>query len=151
MIASFKSPIRVMALAGGLVAVVLGTTVVSAPVKAMGTSPATTGGMTKKPEGRPCFHADQVNGFNTIDRETVILTAGVRDRYLVKVMGYCPDLDSSFQIGIRSRGASFVCGAGDADLIVRDPIRGANECRISDVRKLTEDEFKALTEKKPKS
>ena len=44
----------------------------------------------------------RISGWNDLDARTLLLTAGVRDRYLVELMAPCPGLASRTGIGLSS-------------------------------------------------
>jgi len=89
---------------------------------------------------RDCFNARSVNGFSSVDRDTVRLNVGANRVYEVDVRGAgCIDLDWSFEVGIRTRGSNFICvgdGLFDAELLTdRHDV-----CHIKAVRRVVEDE-----------
>jgi len=96
-----------------------------------------------KPQ-RECFHADSVSGFLANDEKRVYVRSG-RKIFELEVLGNCPDLDWATRIGLRTvAGSSFVCTGMDVDLIVpRDGI-GPDRCPVRTVRRLSEEEYKAL-------
>jgi len=94
---------------------------------------------------RQCFFVSQVNGFSAPDDDTVYVNAGVRDVYELDMLGGCPNIDWTHRIAIVARGGgSSVCTGFDADLIVPQTGGGTWRCPVRSVRKLTEDEVKAL-------
>jgi hypothetical protein len=94
-------------------------------------------------DGRQCFRADQVNGFNAIDDDTVDVSVGASRVYRLELFGPCPDVDWSQRIGIRARGGSnWVCRGIDAELIVPSAI-GPSQCQVSSIRRLSEEEMDA--------
>ena len=94
-----------------------------------------------KPE-RACFRAQDVDGFNTVDKETVDVSVGVKDVYRLTLFGPSPDIDWTQRIGIESRGSSWICSGLDATIIVPGPI-GIQRYPVTAVRKLSPDEIKA--------
>lgn len=93
-------------------------------------------------DARQCFRAADVNGFTAVDDRTVDVRAGVKDVYRLELIGYCPDVDWTQAIAIRSRGTSWICQGFDAELFVPSTI-GTQRCRVKAVRKLTDEEIKA--------
>ena len=93
-------------------------------------------------EGRQCFRASEVNGFTAVDDRTVDVHTGVNEVYRLELFGYCPDVDWTQAIAIRSRGSSWICQGFDAELFVPSTI-GTQRCPVKAVRKLTDDEIKA--------
>ena len=97
-------------------------------------------------DGRQCFRADQVNGFNAIDDDTVDVSVGASRVYRLELFGPCPDVDWSQRIGLRAAGGSnWICRGIDAELIVPGPI-GRQQCQVSNIRRLTEEEIRAERE-----
>jgi hypothetical protein len=92
---------------------------------------------------RECFSARSVNGFNPVDEDTVDIRVGANRRYRLELVGYCPDVDWSMGIALRTRGgSSWICQGMDAELIVPSPT-GRQNCLVSSVRRLSEAEVKA--------
>ena len=95
---------------------------------------------------RQCFLPRQVNGFHALDDDTVHVTVGASQVYELELLGFCPDVDWSTRIGIRSTGGgNWVCQGLDAELIVPGP-GGPRTCPVSSVRKLTDEEVRAYRE-----
>jgi hypothetical protein len=92
---------------------------------------------------RQCFLPSQVNGFHSVDVDTVHVNVGARTVFELEVAG-CPDVDWARTIGIRSTaGASWVCQNHDAELLVAGPI-GQLRCPVTAVRQLSPAEVEAL-------
>jgi hypothetical protein len=107
-------------------------------VAASGTAAAVPGR-----DDRQCFLPDQINGFTDAGNRSVVVTTGPRDYYQFETFGYCPDLDFTQAIGIRSTGGSpWICSGLDAELIVPSTI-GTQRCQVGNIRKLTEAEVEA--------
>lgn len=97
---------------------------------------------------RDCFSASSVRGFSAVDDTTVRLQVGVRDTYELTLFGYCPDVDWSHSIGLRtSAGSSWICthDATSVDVIVLDRATqvGPDRCRVRSMRKLDPAELAA--------
>ncbi len=92
---------------------------------------------------RDCFSASSVNGFRPVGREAVDVTVGASRHYRLDLLGYCPDVDWSQRIALRTRGgSSFICQGLDAELLVPGPT-GVQRCPVSAVRRLTDEEYRA--------
>ncbi len=90
-----------------------------------------------------CFNARNVSGFRPVNRETVDLTVGANRHYRLDLLGYCPDVDWSWRIALRTRGgSSWICRGLDADLIVPSPT-GVQRCPVGNIRRLTPEEYRA--------
>lgn len=93
---------------------------------------------------RQCFWSQNVNGFNAIDQETVLVTVGVNDVYRLDLMGRCPDIDWNQRIALVSRGGSSICSGLDATIITRGPGGMNQRCPVRMVTRLTPEEATAL-------
>lgn len=60
------------------------------------------------PEGRDCFHADNVSGFNYIDPHTIKIRVGASRDYLLSTDWNARDLDWQQAIAVRS-DTSWIC------------------------------------------
>ncbi len=97
---------------------------------------------------RACFDPTFVDGFQTPDDHTMIVTQG-REAYKLSLTGVCIGLDTSFVVGIRSRyPMADVCGPFDADIIYRDGDR-RQSCQITAVKHLSPEEAAEYTGRKP--
>ena len=64
-------------------------------------------------------------------------------QYRLTLAGYCPDVDWSLQIALRTRGgSSFICAGLDAEIIVPSTT-GPQRCAVTEVRRLTPEEIAA--------
>lgn len=92
---------------------------------------------------RQCFAVQSVNGFRTLDRDTIQVDVSLRDVYELELFGPCNDVDWANAVGLKTRGGgSFICDATDVDVVAPGPI-GPQTCRVSSIRKLTESEVAA--------
>lgn len=93
---------------------------------------------------RQCFWNDSVSGFNSVDRDTIRVTAGVKDVYELKLTGAgCVDVDWATAIGLRSLSGGRICSGLDAEVLYNSPGLGPQRCLVTDVRKVTEAELAA--------
>lgn len=113
---------------------------------------ATQGATARSPvEGaekprRQCFWANQVNSFAAESDEVVNVRVGVRDVYRLELFATCPEVDWTQRIAIVSRGGSTICSGLDAEIVTPSNI-GPQRCTVRKVRKLTDEEIKALPSK----
>lgn len=110
-------------------------------------APALAAAQTDKPASKPkteraCFRAQDVDGFNAVDKETVDVSVGVRDVYRLTLFSPSPDIDWTQRIAIEARGGSWICSGMDATIIVPGPI-GLQRYPVTAIRKLTPEEIKA--------
>lgn len=90
---------------------------------------------------RECFSARSVHGFNPVGRDAVDVRVGANRRYRLELVGYCPDVDWSWRVALRTRGgSSWICRGMDAELIIPSPT-GPQRCLVSAVRRLTPEEI----------
>ncbi|WP_444853806.1 DUF6491 family protein [Sphingosinicella sp.] len=113
-------------------------------------APATTAtpesGPSAAKQSRPardCFSARTVNGFRPVGREAVDVTVSRNRQYRLTLVGYCPDVDWSLSVALRTRGgSSFICAGLDAELLVPSPT-GLQRCAVTEVRRLSPEEIEA--------
>jgi len=60
------------------------------------------------PDGRDCFSADNISGYNVIDDHTVSVSVGASRHYLLRTNWNARDLDWTNAIAIRST-ANWIC------------------------------------------
>lgn len=123
-------------------AALLALAAVSLSACAGATGPSTTAATGKAP--RQCFWNDSVSGFSSVDRDTIRVSAGVRDVYEMKLAGAgCNDVDWALAIGLRSLTGGRICTGLDAEVLYNSPGLGPQRCLVTDVRKVTEAELEA--------
>lgn len=77
----------------------------------------------------------RISNWQDIDARTLVLRAGVRDRYLVELLSYCTGLETAFGIGLASDTGSLM--ATDA-ILVRGMGGRLERCAISRIWALEE-------------
>lgn len=98
--------------------------------------------------GRKCFLPSQVNNFDALERDKVLVTIGTSTFYQLDIVGTCSNIDWSNRIGIRSTGgASWVCEGLDAELLVPGA-RGLERCPVVGVTQLSPEAAQALRQKR---
>lgn len=97
---------------------------------------------------RQCFRAADAHDFDAQD-DRVIVRAGASDRYELKIMGICPEIDWTQRIALRARGNGWICRGYDAELIVPGP-GGVQQCPVQSVRRLSAAEVEAMQTEKAK-
>ena len=118
---------------------------IAAALAVLAASPALAD--TPKKAERSCFRAQDVNGFNVVDDETVDVSINPKTVYRLKLFSSSPDIDWTLRIGIESRGSSWICSGMDAMIIVPGQI-GIQRYPVTEVRKLTPEEIAASRTKK---
>ncbi|ESQ76332.1 hypothetical protein ABAC402_04335 [Asticcacaulis sp. AC402] len=84
-----------------------------------------------------CFDPDFVRSYQTLNDHKVIVTSDRNEAFELTLGGVCIGLDTSFQIGIRSRhGFSDICGPFDGEIVWSDGLRGLQSCPITAMRHL---------------
>jgi len=92
---------------------------------------------------RDCFSARSVNGFTPVGREAVDVRISPNRQYRLSLVGYCPDVDWSSRIALRTRGgSSFICAGVDAEILVPSTT-GPQRCAVTEVRRLSPEEIAA--------
>lgn len=102
---------------------------------------------------RDCFAASSVTGFSPVDSNRVLLHVGVRDVYELELLSFCPDVDWSQRIGVRTTGgSSWVCASDplSVELVVPDHagLRRVDRCRVRSMHKLSPEEASAARGRK---
>lgn len=72
----------------------------------------------------------RINSWQDIDARTLVLRAGVRERYLVELLGYCMGLETATGIGLASNTGSLM--ATDS-ILVRGMGGRPERCQISKI------------------
>jgi hypothetical protein len=96
---------------------------------------------------RSCFRAQEVDGFNVVDKQTVDVSISPKTAYRLTLFAPSPDIDWTQRIGIEARGSSWICSGMDATIIVPGSI-GIQRYPVTAIRKLTLEEIKAPRKKK---
>jgi hypothetical protein len=96
---------------------------------------------------RSCFRAQEINGFNVVDKQTVDVSISQKTVYRLTLFAPSPDINWTQRIGVESRGSSWICSGMDATIIVPGDI-GIGRYPVTDVRKLTPEEIQASRKKK---
>lgn len=104
---------------------------------------------TPKKAERACFRADDINGFNAIDDQTIDVSISPRTVYRLKLFSPSPDIDWTMHIAVEARGGSWICSGMDATIIVPGPI-GPQRYPVTEVRKLSPEEILAGKARKKK-
>lgn len=87
-------------------------------------------------DGRQCFHADRINGFNAASDRIVNVSVGAKEVYQFELFGPCPDVDWATRIAVISRGSSWICSGLDATVVAPSSI-GPQRCPVRTITKLT--------------
>lgn len=75
----------------------------------------------------------QLNGWKRINDESLVITAGVHDHYLITLLTPCYGLAFAFRVAIESRGLHLT---RFDDILVNDMHDGLERCRIDRIYKL---------------
>ncbi|MBX3485582.1 DUF6491 family protein [Phenylobacterium sp.] len=110
---------------------------------ALARSPAEPAAAAKAPARTQCFWTRQINNFASDDDRVVNVRVGVKDVYQFEMFGRCDEVDWAQGIAVRSRGSSYICSGLDAEIIAPSTL-GPHRCPVRTVRKLSDDEIKAL-------
>lgn len=88
-----------------------------------------------------CFDPDFVRSYQTVDDHKVIIVSDRNEAFELTLGGVCIGLDTSFQIGLRTRhGFSDICGPFDGEIVWSDGLRGLQSCPITGMRHLEGEE-----------
>ena len=113
---------------------------------AAGCAQQTTGApAVSQTSGRDCFNARSVSSFTPHGHDEVDIQAGARRYYRLTFAGVCENTNWTRRVAVVARGGgSFICQGFDAELIVDDPGIGPQRCLVSSVRRLSDEEARAL-------
>lgn len=100
-------------------------TIMLALAAAVSLSACATGqGASESASARDCFFAEQINGFEVVDDQSVQIRVGASDRYVLTTLFNTRDLDWSNSIALRSTTGSICTGGGvGVEIIGGDPRR----------------------------
>lgn len=99
---------------------------------------------TEAAETRECFWPAEVSGFSDAGDDQVLIHTGPGETYLFETFGPCPNLDFSFDLGVRARTPGMICRGIDVDLLVPSPgLDRPERCPVRMIRKLSEAEAEA--------
>lgn len=91
-----------------------------------------------------CFNANAVNAFRSAGHDAVDVEVSRNRVYRLSLGGGCFDVDWANRVALRSRsGGSFICSAGDAELIVPSISHGPDRCLVTGIRRLSDAEIQA--------
>lgn len=95
--------------------------------------------------GRECFNARSVSSFTPHGRDEIDIQAGARRYFRLTFAGVCENTNWARRVAVVARGGgSFICQGFDAELIVNDPGSGPQRCLVNSVRRLSDEEARAL-------
>lgn len=83
-----------------------------------------------------CFNALNVRTFRPVGRDAVDVEVNRRRVYRLSLGAGCFDIDWAQSVALRSRGGSFICSPGEAELVVPSHM-GPDRCLVTDIRRLT--------------
>ena len=112
---------------------------VSAALVASCTAPSAQRTATA-PAGQDCFNVSLVQGYSSVDRDTVRLDAGPGASYDVDISGpQCDQVDWTQKLALESTPSFWICVGkqiGQGNIYFRDPTtRRRVSCYIEDVRR----------------
>jgi hypothetical protein len=100
---------------------------------------------------RDCFSARSVDSFRPVGRryEAVDVRVSRSRQYRLTLAGYCPDVDWSLRLALRTRtGSPFICAGYDAEILVPGPT-GLQRCAVTEVRRLAPEEIEEVRPSRP--
>jgi hypothetical protein len=107
------------------------------PADEAGLDPAKDGAIASRPS-RPCFYANAIERYTPIDDNHLEIKDYSGRTYEVGLSGACFSLESTLQIGFRTRGGQRVCGAHDAEIVYNDQTSGRlRTCQIVSVTEIS--------------
>lgn len=99
--------------------------------------------MLPRDNARQCFNGAVIAGANRAGAKTVYVqsTQGI---YQLSLASDCDGLNAAEKINVRSSGSDLVCPGEMADVVAKTAA-GPQHCRVSEVRRLSSGEVKALS------
>ena len=95
-------------------------------------------------EEKVCINSRQVNGFDALDDEHVLVEEGVKDYFLLTMDHRCPGLRHANGIAFKDT-TSRICSDGFGNIVFRDMGRTLTSCRIGPIERVADkDEAEAL-------
>lgn len=98
--------------------------------------------LAERPTGRDCISQSSIRDYNVLDDSNLILTAGVKRKYHVKLSRRAYGLRSSWKIAFRSPSGR-IC-AGMSDIIFEDGFQAYEQIRIASIRELSPEDVDDL-------
>jgi Family of unknown function (DUF6491) len=93
---------------------------------------------------RECFRAAEVNGYHPRTPTSVDVQVGASRYYRLELQGTCPNVDWSNRVALKTLGgSSWICQGNDAEIIVPNAAM-PDRCLVEGVRRLSDEEVKAL-------
>lgn len=133
-----------MKMKSALILAALAATAIAGPSLAQTSAAQTSASGNQQ---RSCFYGGNLNGFNAIDNQTVLLRVGVREVYEAKLFSPSNDLKWVNGIALVSRGGNFICSNLDADIVVPSNTMGPQKYPVTSLRRLTPAEVAAIPRK----
>lgn len=98
-----------------------------------------------QPSGNACFWPRSIQGFRSVDNQTVYLRVS-RNIWALEFFAPCLGVDWAHNIGLRSRTGGTICeGRGNSVQVVSGGRAfGPQRCSVHNIRRLTAEEAAAL-------
>ncbi|MBI3676095.1 MAG: hypothetical protein HY243_05710 [Proteobacteria bacterium] len=94
--------------------------------------------------GKPCLRVGEVYNWKARDRKSLIIEDDWHRKFLVGLLGYCPDLNFRETLAIRSPGSTRLsCLSPGDDIVTRQFGMGRLNCPVRSVSYYTPDMEKA--------
>ena len=83
------------------------------------------------------FNAFRIQSWQPVDKDQLILWTGINDAYLIKVVGFCPDLPFANTISVDNHGSMSQVTTLDSIIVRRD------RCQIQQINPIDVKQMKA--------
>lgn len=94
--------------------------------------------------GKVCLRVGEIYSWSARDRKSIVVEDNFHRKYLVGLLGYCPNLDFRETLGVRSPGSSRLsCLSRGDDLVTHEFGTGPQHCPVADISYYTPEMEKA--------
>lgn len=81
---------------------------------------------------RTCINVHSINSFSSLSDRELLVTASVKDHYLLTVDGYCPGLRDAHSVAVID-SLNRICNDGFGRVVFEDRSFGPQSCRVNSI------------------
>jgi len=84
---------------------------------------------------RTCISVHSINGFSSLSDRELLVTASVKDHYLLTVDGHCPGLRDAQSVAVID-SVNRICNDGFGRVVFEDRSFGPQSCRVDSIEQV---------------